>query len=207
MVIRAIQWVKAHKAALATAAFIILLGAGLGAAFVVQMRDNKNRGWQILSNGQYVAMQGQAPEAHRYFSELEAQYNRNEIGDFGLLWHATLYAREGNWTQAIERYQALLNRQKVKPILPLATMGLARAYDATGARDKAIEEFQKFLSLYADHFATPQAYEGLARLHESKGEKDKTKEYLERLRVLYPDSVWAVRATTKLRLLAQEDNR
>ncbi|MBI4669291.1 MAG: tetratricopeptide repeat protein [Elusimicrobia bacterium] len=201
MIIKTIGWIKTHKGIAITSSFIIFLGIALGSAFIIQMKQLEDRGWEILSVGQFLAMQGQAQEAHRYFNELESRYSRTKLGDFSLLLHGTLFAREANWPEALNRYQSILTGKKTKPLMPLASIGLARAYEVTGKTDLAKTELQNFLNQYPDHFAMPQAYEGLARLFSMSGEKDKAKQYLERLRVLYPETIWAKRAEATLRLL------
>ncbi|MBI2069415.1 MAG: tetratricopeptide repeat protein [Elusimicrobia bacterium] len=201
MTLRAIQWVKAHKGVVLTVSFILVLAVILGGAFIIQIRELEDRGWQLLSGGQYLSYQGQTQEAHKYFGEIETRHLNSKLGDFGLLMNATLYAREGQWAQAEERYRSLLNRKKVKPLLPIATIGLARACEAVGKIDEARQHLESFLSLYPDHFSAPQAYESLARVYEMGGNFPKAKEQLERLRVLYPETVWAHRAETRLRLV------
>lgn len=198
-----ISWIKANKGAVLTGAFVVLLGFILGGAFIVQSRDVERQSWYLLYKAQILAFQGQAQDAHRIITELQTRYPKSKVRDFTLLLEATLLSREGNWGAAIEKYQTLIDRQKVKPLVPLAKIGLAKAFEATNAPDKAIETYQEFISAHSDHFALPHAYEGLARLYEAKNDLAKSKEYLERIRVLYPESIWSKHAETRLRMLVK----
>lgn len=195
-----ISWVKKNRAIVLTVSFITLLGLGLGIAFIKQMKSIEERGWEMLAAAQFLSLRGQAAEAHQVLAQLESRYGRQKLADFGMLVHATLYAREGRWDEAVKKYKAILENKKTKQLQPMTILGLGRAYEAMGKTDEAIAEFQNFLSQYPDHFAAAHAHEGLARLYETKGDWPKAKEHLERMRVLFPDSIWAQRAQAKLQL-------
>ncbi len=199
-----IEWVKKNKGATLTVAFIALLLGIVGTAFVIQSRDMERQSWYLLYRAQMLAFQGQTKDAHQIINEIESRYARSKALDFTLLLDATLQAREANWAGSIEKYKAIIERNRVRPLIPMATIGLAKAYEATNALDKAVETYQNFTSAHADHFALPQAYESLARLYEAKGDQSKSKEFLERVRVLYPESIWSRHAEAKLKVFSSQ---
>lgn len=183
-------------------AFICALGAFLGVSFFRQMKQVTHRGWEMLSVAQYLAGTGRPQEALKLLGQLEAEHSRSRIADFALLQEANIFIRGNAFKEAVAAYQKLIERQKVKELMPLALLGSAKASEAANELDKSKEEYQNFLTLYPDHFSVAEVYEGLARVSEIKGETEKSKENLERLRVLFPDTIWSRHAESKLKILA-----
>lgn len=185
-----------------TIALVLVLGAGLATVFVKQMKRVADEGWTMLSVAQSLAASGRANEALQALTQVESRYGNSKITDFALTQQANLYIRGNIPAQAIEAYQKVLNRGKVQELIPIAQLGLGKAYEASAELDKAQQQYQTFLNSYPEHFSAPEAYEGMARVSEMKGDLGKAKENLERLRALYPDTIWAKHATEKLKSLA-----
>ena len=201
--LRIIFWLKAHRGVFYTLCFMAILAIGTSVLFVKQLKKVEDRGWFMLFLAQQYALQGPQDQAHSILNELENKYHKSVIGDFAYLFHANFFTQEKNWQQAMDRYQTVISRKKAKNLLPLASVGLAKCYEALGKPDQAKAQYQSFINSYPDHFAAPEAYEGLARMAEVTGNAQESKETLEKLRVLYPDTLWAHQAELRLKLLAK----
>ena len=193
-----INWVRTHKNAAITIAFIAVLAIGLGIAMASQLKEARTKAWEQLAIGQYLAMNGKTGEAHDVLRSL-ASGSRADVADFAAVYNASVHAREGNWQAAAESFKQVMDGNRAPKLQAIAGIGYAKMLEALGRFDEAQAGYTANLDRYPDHFTAPEAYEGLARIYSMKGQGDLATQNLERLKVLYPETGWGKRAEARLK--------
>lgn len=171
----------------------VIIGVGLAWA-----RINKSRteAWEKLAIAHTFAYQGQLKSAQEQLQTV--MEGPAKPGGYAMLFSGDILFKSGQYKEAAEAYQKLIDRQGPKQLVPLAMANLGLALEAGGDCKAAIEANQRFLDIHQDHFMAPQAHGSLARCQLALGESAQAKSTLDRMVLLYPETYWAGWAKEKL---------
>jgi len=106
-----------------------------------------------------------------------------EIYNMGVI----LY-ENGNFIQARERFQLIVDKYWGTPFVNLSTFMLANISYKEGDLDDALEKFQSFIDRGYDELFTPSSYQGIGQCYEQRGNLPKAIENYEKAAEKFKDN-------------------
>lgn len=127
-------------------------------------------------------------------------------GEAGLYWRANADFQRGNYTEAREKLQILLNQYPASVLAPAARLGVARTYFEERLYPEARSEYQKFLQLHPAHERIDEALYHIAlasfrQMERVDRDQSMTRQAVQGFRLLLtevPDSAYAAEARAHL---------
>lgn len=184
-----------RQMALAIGGGILAVVVAVGLAWA-RMSKARTEAWEKLAIAHTFAYQGQLKSAQE---QLQAVIDGPaKPGGHAMLFSGDIHFKNGQYKEAADAYQKLIDRQGPKQLVPVAMANLGLALEGAGDCKAAIEANQRFLDVHQDHFMAPQAHGSLARCQINLGEGAQAKATLDRMVLLYPETYWAGWAREKL---------
>lgn len=197
---KTIDFCKARKQAVITAAAVLIAAAAVGTAYTAHQQKVEEDSWAAYYAAQ-VALMTQGPEqgfflldevTKKFPGSNAEQYSRLLKGDL-------LYAQE-NYAQAADAYKPLVDSSNPS-VMTAASLSLAAAQQAMKEYEPSIHTIETFINANPKSFALPQAYFTLALSQELAGQKDKAEETYKRLLEDYTKTYYGTFAKDKLNQL------
>lgn len=180
---------------------LAIAGGTLAVAIVgglawAHISKNRTEAWEKLAIAHTYDYQGQLKPA---LEQLQAVIDGPaKPGGYAMLFAGDLRFKAGEYKEAADAYQRLIDRQGPPQLLPIAMASQGLALEAAGDCKASIEANQRYVESYQDHFMAPQAHGSLARCQLALAQGPQAKATLDRIALLYPDTYWAQWAKEKL---------
>ncbi len=195
-------WVSKNQQTAALAAGGILAAVAAIGFFVYRTHAVQSAAWDRLALAEDAYYSGQPEAAAKQIQELVGAYPNSAAASYGLLFQADILYPRGQYKEALENYNKILERGQPQVLQPLALGGSVLAQEAAGQCQPAAQGAQHFLELYADHFLAPQVHASLARCEQTQGLTEQARNAYQKITLQYPDTSWAVWAKKRLDALA-----
>lgn len=196
-----LNWIKNNRQTAIGIAMIIVLMIIISIAFYVNYSKNSQTAQKQLFIAQQVAYGGRIDAALKQLTDVENNFNSRPEADFAIYNKGDIFFDQGQFKEAAQEYNKVLQRKSNKDLLPYAAYSLAKSYQAMQDYDTAIVKLKDFISAWPEHFLCGQAYSSLAYIYQKKGDLASAKEINQKITVLFPQTDWAEEAKSRLSLL------
>lgn len=193
-----LDWIKTHReASLGTAiifiGLIILTGYSL-----MKYSEIKEIAWKNLFIAQQTAYSGNIDESINQLNSIETSFSRTNASLFSIMFKGDLYFGQNKYKEAIEQYRKILEKPKIKQLLPFALYNIGKSKESLGDFPEALITYKEFLEKYPEHFLAPEIHFSIAKIHETQKNMQEAKTTYEKIVILYPDTEWASMAQGKI---------
>ena len=192
---QSVRWVDANRNAAAAIAGGIAVGAILLIALISHIRGAQTQSWDRLSVAQGMAYAGHPDEALQQIQQLVGEKPASDAAAFGQLFAGDVAYTRGQYKEALEHYNAVLERGKPAGLQPIALSDTAITQEAAGQFQPAQLAAQHFLEQYPDHFLAPQVHAILARTLSALGQAEQAKTTYQKIALQYEGTSWAAWAS------------
>jgi tetratricopeptide (TPR) repeat protein len=195
---KSVNWVDGNRsfaAAAAAGAAVLALVLGL---IVSHVRGAATQSWDRLAVAQGMAYGGHPDEAMAQIKQLVEERPSSDAAAFGRLFAGDVAFSRGQYKEALEQYNSVLEKGTPAALQPIALSDLAITQEADGQLQPAQQTAQKFLDQYPDHFLAPQVHATLARALASLGQTEQAKTAYQKIALQYEGTTWAAWAALRL---------
>jgi len=127
--------------------------------------------YQMMNSPYKESSPSEYKTALEKFDEVITKFPRTSSGRFSLLYRGNIHLRLGAFDEAINAYQAFLQKAGKEKLYRLFAMeGLGYAYEGKKDYEKALEAYQEIVAM-GDHFQMPGAHLSMGRCYEKLGKK------------------------------------
>jgi TolA-binding protein len=165
---------------------------------VYKSRSAQSASWDRLALAEDTAYAGQLESSLQQIKDLTTQYPNSQAAAYALLFEGDILYPRGQYKEALDAYNKVLENSEPKVLQPLALGDSAVTQEAAGQCPQAIQTAQHFLELYPDHYLAPQVHASLARCLAVGGQADQARTAYQKITLQYPDTSWAAWAKARL---------
>lgn len=170
----------------------------LAVLLISHARSTRIKAWDRLGLAEAMAYAGQPDASLQQLKQLTEEQPGSAAAGFGRVFAADISYSRGQYKDALDGYNAVLERGKPAGLQPIALNDVAISQEAAGQFEQAQQAAQRFLELYPDHFLAPQVHACLARSLAALGQLDKAKTTYQKIALQYEGTPWAAWANARL---------
>ncbi|MBI3551460.1 MAG: tetratricopeptide repeat protein [Elusimicrobia bacterium] len=198
LVDRVLLWASSNQQLAAAIGGGTAAAALLAGILIYRSHSMQSAAWDRLALAEDSAYAGQVESSLKQISELAAQYPNTAAAGYGYLFQGDLLYPRGQYKEALEAYNKVLESGQPKVLQPLALGDTALAQEAAGQCEQSALSAQRFLETYPDHFLAPQVHACLARCLQARGQADQARTAYQKITLQYPETSWALWAKKRL---------
>ncbi len=191
-------WVSRNRGIAAAIAAGGVAVAVVAVMLFYRSQSRQNMAWDLLSMAEEAAYQGKTESALKQLKDLDSRFPGSKASGYGLIFTGDLLYPKGQYKEALQAYNKVVENGGPKAILPLALGDMVVTQEASGLCQQAVPTAQRFLESYGDHFMAPQVHSSLARCFLSLGQKDQARTAFQKITLQYPETSWALWAKKRL---------
>lgn len=195
---KGVDWASKNRQQAGIGAGVLIGALLIGGLAFYRWQANREDAWDRLGLAEAASFQGNNEMALQQIDELIKQQPGSIAAGYGLLFAGDLHYPKGEYKEAVERYNQLIERGQPKQLVPYALNDLAITQQAAGQYPDAEATARRFLDEFPDHFLAPQVHSALARSLMAEGKTDDAKAALQKIALQYPDTSFAAWAQSQL---------
>lgn len=191
---KSVDWVQTNRQAAGGAALAVAAAVVIGGLAMFRTKSNREAAWEKLALAHALAYTGRTDQALTQVKEISESYGSTAAAGYALKFGGDVLFPRGQYKEAIEYYNKVLERGEPAALMPIALSDLASSQLAAGQPAEAAKTAERFLASHAEHFLAPQTHTLLARSLAAQGQAEAAKAAYQKIALQYPDTGYAAEA-------------